>query len=146
MKTLTFQAKRFWWKSFAKTLEAASDDIVEDEVCEAVVAFLHIEQRDEGDERQRVFLQTLKHLKWIANKRAMRCVALHSFTHLGGTNATPAFADQFLRDLAERLRATGYTVKVTPFGWFCEWSLDVYGESMAKVYKEVGPTSTTGDP
>ena len=39
--------------------------------------------------------------------------------------------------LAERLRGTGYEVKITPFGYFCEWDLSVYGESLAKVWKEV---------
>ena len=28
-------------------------------------------------------------------------------------------------------------VATTPFGWFCEWDLAVYGESLAKVWKEV---------
>ena len=37
----------------------------------------------------------------------------------------------------ERLGSTGYEVKTTPFGWFCEWDLSVYGESLAKVWKEI---------
>ncbi len=140
MKILTFQARRFWWKSFSRTLDSASDDVVEDEVSEALVAFLHIEQCDEGDARRRVLQQTFKHLKWIANKRSMRAVVLHSFTHLGGASAQPQFARQMLDDLADRLHAAGYAVKLTPFGWLCEWSLDVFGESMAKVFKEIGPS------
>jgi hypothetical protein len=39
--------------------------------------------------------------------------------------------------LAERLRDTGYHVWLTPFGYFCEWELSVYGESLAKVWKEI---------
>jgi hypothetical protein len=42
-----------------------------------------------------------------------------------------------LSELADRLRKTGYTVKSTPFGYFCEWQLDVHGESLAKVYKQI---------
>ena len=41
-----------------------------------------------------------------------------------------------LRDLGERLAGTGYRVEATLFGWFCEWELSVYGESLAKVWKE----------
>ena len=37
----------------------------------------------------------------------------------------------------ERLAGGGYEVATTPFGWFCEWDLSVYGESLAKVWKEV---------
>ena len=43
----------------------------------------------------------------------------------------------FLVELSERLTNTSYTVKNTPFGYFCEWQLDVHGESLAKVYKQV---------
>lgn len=138
MKLLTFQARRFAWKSFSKTLADATDESVADEVEGAVVVFLHADEKDqEEDERARVFRHTLKHVKWLANKRELRHVVLHSFTHLGAQNADPDFARGFIDELAERLGGTGYGVKTTPFGWFCEWDLAVYGDSLAKVWKEV---------
>ena len=70
MKLLCFQAKRFWWKTFEKTLPEAADQDVEAEVRDAVVAFVHVEAADVDAERDAsVFRQTLKHLKWLANKR-----------------------------------------------------------------------------
>ncbi len=138
MKLLTFQAERFAWKSFTKTLEDAADEEVDEAVADAVVAFVHAEEKDaDPDERRRVFKHTLKHLKWLANKRDLRTVVLHSFTHLGADNAPPGFAREFLDELAERLRGTGYTVRTTPFGWFCSWELSVFGDSLAKVWKEI---------
>jgi hypothetical protein len=137
MKLLTFQAKRFRWKSFSKTLPEAEDVDVDQTVEEAVVVFAHAEERD-AEQRDSVFRQTLKHVKWLANKRGMKSVVLHSFTHLGATSAPPEFAQAFLLELAERLRATGYSVWITPFGWFCEWDLSVHGDSLAKVWKEAG--------
>jgi len=137
MKLLTFQAKRFRWKSFSKTIPEAADVDVDETVEQAVVVFLHAEERD-ADERASVFRHALKHVKWLANKRALKNVVLHSFTHLGATSAPAEFAEAFLTELAERLRATGYAVWLTPFGWFCEWDLAVYGDSLAKVWKEVG--------
>jgi len=139
MKILAFHAKRFWWKSWSQTLADADQDLVQDEVAEAVVGFLHAEDTDEADDetRRRVFKHTLKHLKWLANKRGFQTIVLHSFTHLGAENATPAWARAFIEEMAERLRNTGYEVKTTPFGWFCEWDLSVYGESLAKVFKQV---------
>ena len=62
---------------------------------------------------------------------------LHSFTHLASSKASPQFAKDFIERLASRLRENGYDVLVTPFGYVCEWDLSVYGESLAKVYKEV---------
>ncbi len=139
MKILTFPAKRFWWKAWSQTLDDADTAPVEDGADEAVVAFLHAETRDEADDetRRRVFKHTLKHLKWLANKRGFKAVVLHSFTHLGADNASSEWARAFISDMADRLGDTGYDVKTTPFGWFCEWDLSVYGESLAKVWKEI---------
>ena len=136
MKLLCFQAERFWWKSFSRTLEQVEQQQVEQEVREAVIAFVHAEQADEAD-RPRVFRHVLKHLKWLANKRRLKRVVLHSFTHLGGVNADATFARQLLDELRDRLQDTGYEVAVTPFGYFCEWELKVYGESLAKVWKAI---------
>lgn len=144
MRLLTFQARRFSWQAFAPTLPDADGlpdappdaPLPEDALDDAVVVWLHIEAADVAEEAT-VFRQTLKHIKWIANKRSMRHVVLHSFTHLGGDTAEPGFARTFIQRLAERLTATDYTVKCTPFGWFCAWNLDVYGDSLAKVYKAI---------
>jgi hypothetical protein len=136
MKLLTFQAKRFWWRSYSKTLEDVEDVAVEQEVFDAVVAFYQVEAADAAN-RASVFRQALKHLKWLANKRGLRTVVLHSFTHLGGDNAESDFARDLAEELAARLRETGYAVWITPFGYFNEWDLSVYGESLAKVWKQI---------
>ena len=137
MRLLTFQAERFAWTPFSKTLDDGDDAPEAGEVSEAVVAFLHIEKADGDDRRKSVFRQTLKHLKWLANKRGLRTVVLHSFTHLGGDTADADFARGFMSELQDRLQSTGYTVRLTAFGWFSSWDLAVYGESLAKVYKEI---------
>jgi hypothetical protein len=131
-----FQAKRFWWKSFSKTLENVEDIQAEDQMIEAVVVFMQVEAKDAAN-RDDVFRKTLKNVKWLANKRELKNVVLHSFTHLGGENAEPEFAGAFISELSERLTATGYAVKITPFGYFNEWELSVYGESLGKVWKEI---------
>jgi hypothetical protein len=138
MKLLCFQAKRFRWKTHSKTLVEVADQEIDQEVTETVVVFLHAETLDTGVEREKSVLRhTIKHIKWLANKRGLKNVVLHSFTHLGGVTADPACAKTFIDHLAERLRETGYRVWSTPFGYFCEWDLSVYGESLAKVWKEI---------
>src|SRR5215468_7229386 len=138
MKLLSFQAKRFRWKTHSKTLTDAPDQDVENEVKETVVVFIHAETSDERDEkRNSVLRQTLKHIKWLANKRDLKNVVIHSFTHLGGETASPVYDAEFIDTVAHRLRETGYEVSTTPFGYFCEWDLGVYGESLAKVWKEI---------
>lgn len=138
MKLLCFQAKRFRWKTHSKTLPEVPDREIDQEVAETLVVFVHAETFDETDDRSTsVVRQSLKHIKWLANKRALKNIVLHSFTHLGGDTATPAFAELLIDTVATRLRETGYHVWTTPFGYFCEWDLSVHGESLAKVWKEI---------
>lgn len=138
MKLLCFQAKRFRWKTHSKTIAQVPDREVEEIVSDAVIAFVHAESADESEERKAsVLRQTLKHIKWLANKRGFKNIVIHSFTHLGGETASAASAEAIIDALAERLRETGYQVWITPFGYFCEWDLNVYGESLAKVWKEI---------
>jgi len=134
MKLLCFQAKRFRWKTHSKTLAEVPDQEIDQEVTETIVVYLHAES---ADAQPSVLRQSLKHIKWLANNRGIKNIVLHSFTHLGGETAEPAFAESLMLSLAERLRDTGYQVWLTPFGYFCEWELRVYGESLAKVWKEI---------
>ena len=136
MKLLMFQARRFWYRPFSKTLEQAQEASGEEEVPEAAVVFVHAEAEDE-QRRSKVLTKALKNIKWLANKRGLKNVVLHSFTHLAGSKAPPEFAHDLLEEAAGRLRRTGYNVWLTPFGYVCEWELSVYGESLAKVFKEV---------
>lgn len=139
MKLLCFQAKRFRWKTHSKTVpEVADQNQIDQEVAEAVIVFIHAEAADNDSERSAsVLRQSLKHIKWLANKRGLKNIVLHSFTHLGGVSAEPADAETFIATLDQRLQETGYQVWLTPFGYFCEWDLSVYGESLAKVWKEI---------
>ncbi len=140
MKLLTFQAERFSWAPFSQTLDDAPPEAAHatGAVTEAVVVFVHVEAGDQPpDARRRAFKHALKHIKWLANKRSLRTVVLHSFTHLGGVNAEPEFAKALFDELQARLETTGYAVHQTPFGWFSSWDLAVYGDSLAKVWKEI---------
>ena len=138
MKLLCFQAKKFRWKTHSKSLAEVPDQEVEREVEETLVVFVHAEVSDAASNRSpSVLRQSIKHLKWLANKRALKNIVLHSFTHLGGETAPPPSAELLLNAVAGRLRETGYQVFVTPFGYFCEWDLSVHGESLAKVWKEI---------
>jgi hypothetical protein len=138
MKLLMFLAKQFTFRPFEKTLLDASrgDGGSEVQMQDAAVIFVHAEPQDEADPSG---LETkfVKNVKWIAGKRGLKNVVLHSFTHLAETSASPQFAEAFLQSAAARLRNTGYQATLTPFGWVCEWELAVFGESLAKVFKSL---------
>ncbi len=136
MRLLTYQARHFAWQPFQKTIDSAAEVSQGGAVDDAVVAWIHAEARD-AETDSRVFRHALKHIKWVANKRGFKSVVLHFFAHLGGEGGDPEYARDFIERLEERLAATGYTVYVTPFGYFCSWTLDVYGDSLAKIYKTI---------
>jgi hypothetical protein len=127
---------RYWYRPFSKTLEQAEDASGEEEVPEAVVIFVHAEAEDE-QRRSKVLTKALKNIRWLANKRGLKNIVLHSFTHLADSKASPEFARGFLEEVDGRLRRTGYNVWLAPFGYVCEWELSVHGESLAKVFKEI---------
>jgi len=80
MKLLMFQARRFWYRSFQRTLETAEKADVEAQVNDAAVIFLHVEAQDKA-QRSKILTKSVKNVKWLANKRGLKNVVLHSFTH-----------------------------------------------------------------
>lgn len=138
MKLLTFLAGRFSWSPHAGTLEDAGERPPDGVVSDCVVVFVHAEARDEPPDRARSTLDhARKHIEWLARKKCAKNVVLHSFAHLGGDSASPAFGRTWMQDLGVRLTARGYAVSFTPFGWTNAWDMAVHGEGFAKVWKDI---------
>jgi transcriptional regulator of aromatic amino acid metabolism len=138
MRLLCFQARHFRWKTHSKTLPEVPDLQAEEEIADSVVIFVQAEAADTSEQHlDSIRRKAVKQIKWLANKRDLKNVVLHSFTHLGGDTAEPGFAEPLIQSIADRLNQSGYQVHITPFGYFCEWDLSVYGESLAKVWKEI---------
>ena len=136
MKLLLFYAHKWWFRTASKSLPQVPDIDMEDSVENTVVVFFHAEKEDE--EKGKGLLDKLvKNIKWLAGKFGTRNVVIHSFNHLSSSKASPEFSDQTIKQAAERLQNTGYTVMCTPFGYFNEFMIHVGGESLAKVFKEL---------
>ena len=140
MKLLTLLARSFCWKPYAKALDRGPGTrrLTAVTVTETVVVLVEVENADRG-QPVRAPGRRSSTIKWLANKKGMRNVVLHSFAHLGGRRppAPDTGPGPLLDELARRLRKTGYQVWTTPFGYFCEWDISVYGDSLAKVWKEI---------
>ncbi|RLC99481.1 MAG: hypothetical protein DRI77_02700 [Chloroflexi bacterium] len=135
MKLLMFAASYFSWRPFERILPDAPDATDEIKVQDAAVIFTQVEAKDE--ESPKIVTKAIKNIKWLARKRGLQHIVLHSFTHLGGETADPALALSLMEEMADRLRGVGYQVWLPPFGWVCEWNLHVYGEGLAKVFKSL---------
>jgi hypothetical protein len=136
VRLLCFLARRFAWQPHAQALPTAPFGQPPGECADCVVVFVHGEPADEPPERWKSTQDhARKHVEWMARKRDLKRVVLHSFAHLAEESASPEFTDRWIQVLAERLRGRGYEVATTAFGWTNAWQMDVHGEPMAKVGK-----------
>mgnify|MGYP001031637163 CR=1 FL=1 len=136
MKLLLLYAPSFWFKTYQKVLEHVDDQDIEANCEHAVVVFYHVEAED-LERRKKVITKFIKNIKWLAGKFDSKNVVLHSFNHLSNSKAPADFAEGLLQETRDRLKRSGYSVTVTPFGYLNEWKLHVAGESLAKVFKEI---------
>lgn len=144
MRILSFMVRSFTWTRHAQTLEDAPPSEAAGAIGDGLVAFVEVEAHDLTEEgRRRALRQGKKHLKWLANKMGHTQIVLHSFGHLGGARGEAMASYQLLLELGQSLRRGGYSVDLTPFGWVNTWTIDVRGESLAKVYKAIGPKVKT---
>jgi hypothetical protein len=136
MKLLLLFTHDYWLRPFEKSVPEAADRTDELAARDAVVALVHVEATD-PEQHAKLVTKAIKQIKWLAGKFETRNVVLHSFAHLATTRAEPAQAEAMLEDMRQRLADAGYTVQVTPFGYFNEFRLHVAGPSLAKVFVEM---------
>ncbi len=134
MKLLLIYADRFGYRTTLKTIESEPDRDETEEINDALVGFIHLEQADEEDLAS-VETKLVKNLKWAARKNETKRIVLHSFAHLAETKASPQFAKEVLDGAQTRLLQSGYEAMQTPFGYFLDLSLSAPGRPSARVFK-----------
>ena len=136
MKLLMHHVKEFWYKTYGKTLDGVETVEKEDKITEALLVFLHTEKEDE-ENKNKVTNKAIKNVKWLINKLSVKNVVLHAFAHLSTSKSAPEFGQDVIKDITTKLENIGLNVHLTPFGYFLEYSMHVYGESLAKVFKSI---------
>jgi hypothetical protein len=136
VKLLLLYAHDYWLRPYEKSVAEAPDSDGELSAGGAVVALVHVEPQDPAN-RAKLVTKAIKQIKWLAGKFDTHSVVLHSFAHLATLRAEPAEAEPLLANMQARLAAAGYSVQITPFGWFNEFRMHVAGPSLAKVFVEL---------
>lgn len=126
---LLFQAAEFVFSDDHEALPEAAGPA-------RIVALIHAEP-DDRDDRPRVLRKAAKQIKWLAGKRGLDRVVLHSFAHLGPDKAPVEVAGELIEALSARLEGVGYRVTTTPFGESLAWRLTVFREPLAKVFVSI---------
>ncbi|MFQ5628405.1 MAG: threonyl-tRNA synthetase editing domain-containing protein [bacterium] len=136
MKLLLLHTHDYWLKPYKKNLENADTNVAAISCRNAVVALIHVEAADEESQNS-IITKSIKNIKWHARKVDCEIVVLHSFAHLATTRADPETAQHIIQQIAGRLAAVGFTVEITPFGYFNEFKMHVAGPSIAKTFVDI---------
>jgi len=134
MKLLMIYCDRLAFKPTTKTLEDFKEVTEGNAFENALVAFIHAEEKDEEDIKG-VETKMVKNLKWAAKKNNTRFVILHSFAHLSGSKADPHFTKELFDRVEARMKNAGYDCDQTPFGYFLDLEVQAPGVSQARIFK-----------
>ncbi len=136
MKLLMIYANRFAYKTNLKSLESVSETTEQNIIENAVVGFIHVEEKDETN-LSNVETKLIKNLKWAARKNNTKRIILHSFTHLSESKASPEITKQLLDNSEQRLKKSNYEVFQTPFGYFLDLDVVAPGNPLARLFKDI---------
>ena len=136
MKLLIIYANKFAYKTSLKSLESVSETNEQNSIENAVVGFIHIEEKDEVN-LSNVETKLIKNLKWAARKNNTERIVLHSFTHLSQSKASSEITRQLLDNSEQRLKKADYEVYQTPFGYFLDLDLKAPGNPLARLFKDI---------
>jgi len=136
VKLLIIYANKFAYKTSLKSLESASETTEQNIIENAVVGFIHVEEKDEVN-LSNVETKLIKNLKWAARKNNTERIVLHSFTHLSQSKASSEITKQLLDNSEKRLKKSDYEVYQTPFGYFLDLDLKAPGNPLARLFKDI---------
>jgi hypothetical protein len=136
MKLLMIYASRFAYRTSRKSLESVSEVTEHESIENAVVGFIHVEEKDEQNPSS-VETKLVKNLKWAARKNETRTIVLHSFTHLSQSKAPSEMTKRLLDSSELRLRSADYEVHQTPFGYFLDLDIEAPGHPLARLFKDL---------
>jgi len=136
LKLLMIYANKFAYKPSLKSLESVAETKEQNIIENAVVGFIHVEEKDEAN-LSNVETKLVKNLKWAARKNNTERIVLHSFTHLSESKASSEITKQLLDNSEQRLKKSNYEVYQTPFGYFLDLDVKAPGYPLARLFKDI---------
>lgn len=134
MKVLTMFVDEFNYTPAQKNLENAEDVTDTGSFSKAILAFIHVEEKDEESDLKSREKKLVNHLKWVARKNDCKSIILHSFAHLADSKASVEFTKSLFDEAEKRLQNADYLVAQTPFGYFLDLSIKAPGFSLARIW------------
>jgi hypothetical protein len=135
MKLLIFYVDKFAFETSHKGLENIDDIEIKDKIENAIVGFIHAEEKDQ-ENQSNVETKLVKNLKWSARKNNTNKIVLHSFNHLSISSANPDFTKLLFDNVEKRLISSDYETSQTPFGYFLNLDMQAPGKPLARIFKD----------
>ncbi len=134
MKVLVFYVNSFAYEPRVKNVEDAKEPGGGQEIKDAILAFIQVEEDDEERDLKSREKKLVNHLKWTARKNNTKRIILHSFAHLSDSKASFNFTVDLFDASQKRLENGEYEVFQTPFGYFLDLKIDAPGASLARIW------------
>ncbi|MBU0765978.1 MAG: threonyl-tRNA synthetase editing domain-containing protein [Bacteroidetes bacterium] len=136
MKVLMLYTEKFAYTPALKVLGDADADPLPAEIRNALIAFIQVEEKDEGDLRGRE-KKLVNTLKWAARKNETKRIVLHSFAHLSDSKAEASYSKAILDEAEKRLQNGGYETRQTPYGYFLDLEIKAPGHPLARLFSDL---------
>ena len=108
---------------------------------DALVCFVSAEKEDEAD-AEGVVREAVKNVEEVAFQVKTKRIAIYPYAHLSSSLATPGPAKKMFTLLDERLRASGYDVLASPFGFYKSFKISVKGHPLSELSREIRVSAT----
>jgi len=138
MRTLMIHSDYLRYKTRSKT-KIAED--IEDEkrasgVDNALVAFMAVEQEDEGNP-DLIISKTIKEILNVQNKVNAENIVIYPYAHLSSSLSDPAVAQQILKGIEVGLIDNNEAVLRVPFGWYKSFELSCKGHPLSELSRTI---------
>lgn len=138
MRILAIHADRIHYRVRRKTPEAEEVSRKEDGMEDCLVVFSCVEKLDEVNPAKVVDGAT-REIVDVMHRLQIKNVMVFPFAHLAQTLSSPSVALGVLRELEQKLKANGFSVKRAPFGWYKEFEIKDKGHPLSELSKTICP-------
>ena len=138
MRILIWHCDSFKSKVMQKGRSPLREEVTEPTIDsgECLLVYAACEKVDEADPPEVIERVTAEIVK-LARQLKVETVVLHSFAHLFVELSAPQTALDILKGVEAKLRADGFTVFSTPFGWFNTLEIKGKGHPISRVAREI---------
>lgn len=140
MRTLLIHAGRFEYQVREKAvpnpeeLDGSGRGVAEN----VLVAFMSVEAPD-GENPRGVASEASRDLSEAARKLGVEDIILYPYAHLSSDLADGETAITVLKMVEDLLKAAGYRVVRTPFGWYKSFTLQCLGHPLSELSRTITP-------